>query len=351
MYKGGMTYLATLKDIAKEVGVSIATVSKALNNRPGVNLELQRKIIETAKKMNYAKLLPKIETKRSTHIVGVIVSDISNPFFANIVLSMEKVLYSQGYKYILSNTDENPEKELSYLRALTNHGVDGLIVAPSRSLKVNNELLNFYKKYNSLGGHIVFVDRVIEDLREDINYVIIDNFGAALEAVAYLKNKGHTQIGAITGPKEIFTSRERLKGFLKGMEVCGLEVKDKWIVDGKYTSEGAFKAALKLFENSDAPTALISFNNVMTLGILRAFKKLKLRIPEDVSLISFDDSPWNELNEVPITSIVQPVEEVGTVAATILIGGLKNFVSRKKVKPSKVILKAQILERESVKKI
>lgn len=342
--------MTTIKDIAKALNVSPSTVSKALNNKPGVNPELRRKIITLAEEMDYRRVLS-LSYKNFTHTIGIIVSDISNPFFANIVLSIEKVLYSRNYKYILSNTDENPERETDYLQALINNRVDGLIVAPSNSLKVDEKRFKLYKSFIANGGTVVFIDRIIEGL--DTSYVIIDNFGAAFETVKYLKDKGHKKIGAVIGLENVFTSRERFKGFMEAVKIYGLEVKKEWILNGNYTVEGSKKAILKLFKSSNLPTALISFNNVMTLGVLKAFKELKVRIPEDISLISFDDAPWNEFNEVPITSIVQPVEEIGTIAATVLLGKLENFKISKRnlLKPSRIVLKSYLLERSSVRTI
>ena len=191
---------------------------------------------------------------------------------------------------------------------------------------------------------MVFVDRLIEGL--DASYVIVDNAGAVYESVAYLKDKGHRKIGAVVGPANIYTSKKRFEGFIKAIKDFKLETEEHWILPGEYSVDVSRKVIKDLFSKTrNLPTALISFNNIMTIGILEAFEDMGVEIPKDISLISFDDAPWHRFSKVPITSIEQPVEEMGIIAATILM----DFLNSSKKEYRKVVLKARLVERDSVR--
>lgn len=333
-----------IKDIAKILNVSPSTVSKALNNRPGVNPALREKIIETAQKLNYKKdmIASSLRTARS-YIIGIMIPDVSNSFFGRLVLSIEKILYQRNYRYILSNTDEETKKELEYISTFMRYNTDGIITATS-AVSSKQKIARYYRNFLAQKKPVVFVDRLIKGL--DASYVIVDNIGAAYEAVLYLKNRGHRKIGAVVGPINIYTSKKRFEGFIKAIKDLQLETKEQWILRGEYSIDISRRVTKEMFNKiKELPTALISFNNIMTIGILEAFEDLGVNIPNDISLISFDDTPWHRFSKVPITSIEQPVEEMGIIAATILVELLDS--SRKKNR--KVVLKAKLIERGSVR--
>jgi LacI family transcriptional regulator len=325
------------------LGVSPSTVSKALNNKPGVNPELRKKIIETAKQFGYEKdIFANYLKTRRTGIIGLIIPDVSNYFFGKLVLSIEKTLYEKGYRYVLFNTDENEEKEIEYLQTSLSYGVEGIItVTAARSNK--RKLLNLYKKFPLSNKPVVFVDRVLESL--GASYVILDNIGAAFEAVEYLYKHGHKKIGVIMGPKGVYTAEKRLEGFFKALDMLGLKCKEEWIIKGEFSINITEKSVTKVFRKTkDHPTALIAFNNLMAIGALEALNNLGLSVPDDVSIITFDDMPWHKFLKVSLTSISQPIEEMGILAASVLLSELENPESKK----SRVVLKGQLVERSSV---
>lgn len=331
----------TLKQIAAELGVNVSTVSRALNGKPGVSEELREKIIEFAKKKGYLPDLAAVGLRKGkTKIVGVLIPDIANPFFAQILRGMEKVFYPLGYHVLLCSTDENAEKEEENLRTLLSQRVEGILAAPVDS--GGNK--SIYKKIAESGVPLVFFDRIVPGL--EASYVITDNEGGIAELVHYVYEKGHRKVGIVTLRSRSYTGKMRLSGALKVCDELGVLVKEKWILDGGSTQEGAYQAAKKLFQLEDKPTALIVCNNLMMLGVMKALKELNMKVPEDISIVSFDDSYWNEIFDPPITCVAQEPEQMGLIAATMMVDLLLHGS-----KPSKTVLKAHFVERNSVKQI
>lgn len=331
----------TLKDIARELGVNVSTVSRAINGKPGVSEELRKKILEFAKMKGYSPDLAAVGLRKGkTKIIGVLIPDISNPFFAQILHGMERVFYPLGYHVLLCSTDENVEKEEDNLRTLLSQRVAGILSAPTDS----GGNRSTYKKILDMQIPLVFFDRIIPGL--EASYVITDNEGGVAELVRYLYGKGHRSLGIITLRSRSYTGKMRLSGVIKTCNELGILVEEEWILDGRSTQEGAYQAAKKFFQLRDRPTALLVSNNLMMLGVMKAIKELNVKVPEDISIVSFDDSYWNEIFDPPITCVAQEPEQMGLIAATMMMDLLQSGS-----KPTKTILKAHFIERASVKQI
>ncbi|RKX53954.1 MAG: LacI family transcriptional regulator [Thermotoga sp.] len=331
-----------LKDIAKQVGVSIATVSRALNNKPGVGPELRKKILRAAEKTGYTvNILARGMKTRTTATIGILLSDISNPFFAAVVSSMEKVLYPRHYNLILCNTNENPEKEKRYVNLLFSKHVDGILISPvggRSSESLCREAVRRQRK-------IVFFDRVIKGIEADA--VVIDNRVGMYEAIRYLVNQGHKKIACVAGNNNIYTSTERESGYRESMKHFLPDVQPV-VAYGNYREKDSYTATLNLLSNSDRPTAILTANNLTSIGAIRAIKALGMRIPEDISFIGFDDLAWASIYSPPLTVISQPVDIIGITAASLL---LRHFEEPTPEKPQKVLLKPELIIRNSVQKI
>lgn len=331
----------TLKQIAAELGVNVSTVSRALNGKPGVSEELREKIIEFARNKGYFPDLAAVGLRKGkTKIVGVLIPDVANPFFAQILRGMEKVFYPLGYHVLLCSTDENSEKEEENLCTLLSQRVEGILAAPVDS----GGNRSIYKKIVEYGIPLVFFDRIVPGL--EVSCVITDNEGGIAELVRYVHKKGHRKVGIITLRSRSYTGKMRLSGALKACDELGILVKEEWILDGGSTQEGAYQSVKKLFQLEDRPTALIICNNLMMLGVMKALKELGIKVPEDISIVSFDDSYWNEIFDPPITCVAQEPEQMGLIAATMMMDLLLHGS-----KSSKTILKAHFIERNSVKQI
>lgn len=302
---------------------------------------MRKKILELAKAKGYSPDLAAVGLRKGkTKIIGVLIPDVSNPFFAQILRGMERVFYPLGYHLLLCSTDENTEKEEENLRTLLSQRVEGILAAPTDS----GGNRSTYKKIVDSNVPLVFFDRIVPGL--ETSYVITDNEGGVAELVRYVYEKGHRSLGVITLRSRSYTGKMRLSGILKCCDELGMLVKEEWILDGHSTQEGAYQAAKKLFQLEDRPTSLIVCNNLMMLGVMKAVKELNVKVPEDISVVSFDDSYWNEIFDPPITCVAQEPEQMGLIAATMMMDLLMHGS-----RPTKTVLKAHFIERASVKQM
>mgnify|MGYP000851204556 CR=1 FL=1 len=329
----------TIKDVADKAKVSTATVSRALYNRGYIKEETRRKVLKVAEELGYRKHKESKVSKIRTNAIGVIVSDITNPFFTQVVRGIEDVLNPVGYSLLLCNADENVEKEINYLKVLMNKKVDGVILTSAGGdHKTIEEIVR-------RGMRVVLIDRLIDDL--DIDGVIIDNISGAYDAISHLISEGYKKIGIITGPLEIMTAKERLEGYKKALQDAGIEFNESLVENGGYTREGGYRAAKKLVERV-RPDAMFIVNNVMTTGALLALKELKIKIPEEIGVVGFDDLEWAPLMDPPLTTISQPIYTIGSTAAQLLLYRLNKPVT---IKREVVVLKPKLIVRESSRKI
>lgn len=328
----------TIRDIAKVVGVSTATVSRALSETGHVSEETKRRILEISKKLGYNFEEKKIK-KTLTKVVGVIVTDVTNPFFTQVVRGIEDTLNNLEYSLILCNSDENIEKEKEYFRVLEGKKVDGVILTPAGGS--HKHLLHYLKK----NIPIVLLDRLIEEV--ELDAVIIDNVYGAYEGVKHLIEQGYRNIGAIIGPLSVMTSKERLEGYKKALEEAGISVKEEFIENGEYTQNGGYKAAKRLLSKGKIDALFIA-NNVMTIGALLAISELNINVPEDLGIVGFDDIDLAPLLKFPLTTISQPTYLIGVNAAQILIRRLQGKGKKEK---EIVVLKPQLIVRQSSRRI
>jgi len=333
-----------LKTIAKELGVSIATVSRALSGKPGVSDRLREQIVNTAKRLGYQPNIAATALRigKSTTI-GVLIPELSGSFFAEIVSSMEKVLSDAGYRVILCSTEDNPSKEAEHLQTLINLNVEGILSAPV-GMKSNKQL--YRRIIEDLKLPVVFFDRIVEGIEAD--NVVTDSKEGMRLLMDYLISKGHHKIGIIHPLKETSTGAERLKTFLEYKDK--IKIRREWIKDGGSFEVGGYESFIEIMKLKEKPTALIIGNNLMTLGALKAIKRLKIKIPDDISIVSFDDASWNEIFDPPITCVSQDPYQIGLISASILLDKLKakRKTTREKMR---VVLKVKFIERRSVKKI
>ncbi len=330
----------SIKDIAKSLDISTTTVSKALNNKPGVSHEMRMKVLKKAKELGYVvnSLARGMKTSK-TFTVGVLISDIKNPYFSEVISSIERVLYAKKYNLIICNVGENPGKEREYLELLVSKKVDGIIAAPS----AEGQNLSVYRKLIRYGMKIVLFDRLVDSIQADS--VVVDNRSATYEAVKYLDNLGHKKIGAIYGIEGSYTGHERLKGFLEAVKDFKIECHNDWVRSGEFKEEKSYKHAIEILSKKDRPGAIIAMNNFTTLGVMRAVKDLNIKVPDELSVIGFDNAEWMKVCSPAVTTVVQPTDVIGMTAATLLLDAIENDVPNL---PHHVVLKTSLLERESV---
>jgi LacI family fructose operon transcriptional repressor len=301
----------TNKDVANRAGVSIATVSRVVNSLPNVRPELRRKVLRAVKELNYqpSRTAQRLRAKRS-RVIGLVISDIQNPFFTSVVRGIEDVASERGYSLVLCNSDEDPEKERLYIDVMRAEGVAGMILATTSH--VNSHIRN-------LLAHnipIVAIDRRIKDRRVDS--VLVANVKGAFQAVEHLLRLGHQRIGMVS-MRIIPTGRERRVGYLRALRKYGVRSSSRLIRLGLAKPEGGYECARKLIQLEPRPTALFVDNNMMMLGALEAIRESGLRVPEELSVVGFDDMPWAKLLHPPLTVVAQPTHELGRQAVESLL--------------------------------
>lgn len=329
--------MPTITDVAREARVSASTVSHVINETRYVSDEVKQRVHAAMEALNYQpNVIARSLRTRETLTVGVVVSDVTNPFFTSIVRAIEDEVLKQGYSIILCDTDEKPEREQAYLRLLMGRRVDGLIVAPSSG---NADLL---RSAIESGLPVVLLDRSVPGLAADV--VLSDNESGAFDAVSYLIGMGHRRIGIVAGRLEVSTGADRMAGYVRAIRTHGIPVDESLIEVAKFKRDIAYDKTMKMLNRAEPPTALFVCNNVMTAGTMAALKAAGKKVPEDISVIGFDDSEWAALMDPPLTVVAQPIVELGTRAAQTLM----RRISRGRVKtPRAVVLKPELILRDS----
>lgn len=314
-----MKRTSTLKYIANELGISVSTVSRAINGKSGVNKKTKEKVLKAAEKYSYTpNEVARSLQKSSTETIAVVLPDISETFFGTIVKGIEKIVSKSGYMIILADTHEKSEKEEQYLDMLYKRRIDALVLATVGCDKKH------IKPYLANDIPIVFIDNM-PDI-SDVDAITIDNCMASSLAVSYLSSNGHKDIAVIIGSTEESTGTERLAGYKQAMENCKLSISDKLIKFGDYKFQSGYNAMMNLIQNKDsAPfSAVYVTSEKMTYGALHAIQDSGLKVPEDISLIGFDVHNLSDGRDKVITSVCQPEESIGEKVGELLLERLNS---------------------------
>lgn len=308
--------LPTSHDVARKAGVSVATVSRVLNDSPLVSEAVRRKVLRAVKALNYQpnRTAQRLRAGRS-HVIGLIISDIQNPFFTSVVRGIEDVAYQRGYSLVLCNSDEDPTKEKLYLDVMRSEEVAGVIIASaSESHSHVDDLLAYQIP-------VVAIDRQIDQRR--IDSVLVTNSEGAYAAVTHLIELGHRRIGYVGLPLTLTPGKERYAGYQRALRVHHLRLKRDYVRIADAKQQGGYTSTRDLLTCCPEVTALFVANNLMTLGALAAIRERGLRIPADISIVGFDDMPWANLLQPPLTAIAQPTYQLGQRAAELLLARLQ----------------------------
>lgn len=327
--------IATIYEIAKRLGVSSSTVSRALTGRGYVRKELRERIRQVAKEMDYQpnSLARSLITKQS-YTIGLVLPDITNPFFPAVARGVEDVAHRNGYNVILCNTDGNPQKEASYLRLLRSKQVDGVIFTTTRvNAKHVEQLLDG-------GVPVVLADRRV---KIDCDFVVVDNIEGAYQATQHLIGLGHSAIGIITGPQKVTTGAERIDGYKRALQGNGLKIRDELILEGDYRQHSGYRHAKSLLQLATPPSAIFACNDLMAIGALAALEEVGIRVPGEIAVVGYDDTLLASVARPRLTTVAQPKYEMGAMACDLLIDRI-----RAKDRPTQqVILQPQLIVRES----
>ncbi|MBK8780982.1 MAG: LacI family DNA-binding transcriptional regulator [Anaerolineales bacterium] len=327
--------MTSIKDVAKAAGVSTATVSRVLANNAPIKAETRKRVLEAVAKLNYRPNLiaRSLRAQKSTKI-GLVVSDIRNPFFTAIGRAVEDAAYEQGYSVLMCNTDENPEKEELYLNLLYDENVAGVIFSPTQQ---------FSASFNSYDTRMPFViiDRALESKGTDM--VLLDNVSAAYELTKHLLDNGYRKLAGLFGDVST-TGQERSLGFQKALEDFQLKPVAAHFIPPRI--QQGYDATIALLDSTNRPDAILTSNSLLMAGALQALRDKKISVPNEMGLVGFDETTWGELVDPPITVMAQPTEEIGRTATELLFQRIQE-PSRS---PKTVILNGTLLVKGSSKK-
>jgi len=331
--------MANMKQIAKMARVSIGTVSHVLNNSASVREPVRKRVLEAVQVARYQpNQLARGLRRDKTNMIGMIIPDVTNPFFPAVVRGAEDVAFSNSYRLVLCNTDNDHSKELVHLNELHTYLPAGLIVIPSNF----SDLTVQAERYRRAGTGVVCVDRLPKNWSGDS--VTANNEQGAYDATCCLVQLGHTRLATITGPLHLTNAKERLSGFKRAMREAKLPVNPEYVQETTFDKRGGYLKTLILLRLIPRPTAIFAGNDMIALGSLLAIRELGLRCSEDISLIGFDDLDLGETTDPALTSVSQSGYQLGTRAARILLDRIQGDKS-----PAKhIVLETSLNLRDSV---
>ncbi|MHA0858122.1 LacI family DNA-binding transcriptional regulator [Paenibacillus sp. CMAA1364] len=323
--------MSSIRDVAKLAGVSVATVSRVLNNKGYVSDNTREIVEKCIKDLNYTpNEIARTLFNKQSKTIGLIVPDIMNPYFPELARAVEDTATELGYNVILCNSDGDIEKEQRYLDVLLQKYVNGIIVSSNTLSASQIEKLNI---------PIVSIDR---EISKGLPTIVVENHKGAMMATQFLESKGCTRIGHIRGPHKIVNAEERYEGY---KEVVGKRswFKDSYIVNGRYDMESSIEATLELLRLHPEIDGVFAANDVMAIGAVKAAYQLGKRIPEDISIIGFDGISLSKATTPELTTIVQPIYEMGEKAATMLV----QLMEQQPIEETFCRLEVMLVERHS----
>jgi DNA-binding LacI/PurR family transcriptional regulator len=330
--------MPSMNDIARKAGVSIATVSRVINNNGNVNDVTRAKVLKAIKDLKYqpSRVAKRLRSKTlSSHMLGVLIPDIQNPFYVDVLRGIEETAYSRNYAIIMCNYGQDEKKQKFYLEILRSEAIDGLIAAPA---KEDDPLL---KKIVSDGLPVVCVDRGLKDM--DVDIVVVDNREGAYNAVKHLIESGYSRIAYISGLTTIPTSRQRELGYRDALAEYRLPVDESLIRHGDSKYNSGQDLCRELLSMKNPPDAIFAGNNLITLGALETIHTMGLKIPQDIAIIGFDDMIWSSSLSPSLTAVRQPAWEIGKRAGELLIQRIEE-PGRACIQ---MILKTELMKRSS----
>jgi LacI family transcriptional regulator len=304
--------MTTIKDVAKKAGVSVSTVSRVLNGYPHVDNVVRARVREVIQELDYQpnRVAQRLRAATS-QLVGVIVSDIVNPFFIHAIRGIEHVFFQEDLSVLIGNADSDSQREEMFIRLMRREGASGLILAPTR------EDSPAVAEIVEARLPVVVIDRSMSNVAVDT--VLTNNYKGAALAVEHLISLGHQRIGIISGPQHLTSGRERYRSYRHTLEQAGLPYFPNLVCFGDYRQSSGYELTSELLNLPEPPTALFVANNLMTIGALNAIHEMGRAIPDDIAVIGFDDLDWAVSLNPPLTTVQQPVFEIGVQAAHLLM--------------------------------
>ncbi len=333
------------KDIAIRAGVSVATVSRVMNQKGYVKDETKNTVLKAYDELVRDDTLLSHSIQNKTKIIGVVIPDVSNPFFGDVIKGISNIADKHSASLLVCNTDEQLEKELMYLDIFSSHNIMGLIITPKTD-QVEYDF-RYIHQLERLKVPIVLLDRGIN--LSHYNSVFVNNVSGSFEAVNALINEGHTDISIISGPMSSKPGRERFYGYENALRINNVEMIDDLVYFGDFRLESGYEITKKILKKKKRPTAIYACNNMMALGCVKAIVEEGLKIPEDISFICFDDVEMFEIMNLNISTVSRPTVYMGEVAAEMMFELIGND-DAKKAPIREMLLETKLILRGSEKK-
>ncbi len=333
-----MQKTATIRDVAAAAGVSPQTVSRVINNRPDVAPQTRRRIWQVIRELGYQpSALARALVSKRTYALGLITADFSDYFFTQVIVGAEAEARRNGYFFILCSTERNPADEPEYLRLLTERQVDGILFARPSTEQDSRHVASLVHQ------GVPLVTTAYHLPGEQLTVVDVDNVEGGFQATHHLVSCGHRRIGMITGPADWKSVKDRSEGYRRALETAGIPFDPRCVVHGDWSYEGGYRAMQQLLLQSPEITALFAQNDCMAIGAMLALRETGRRIPEDIAVVGFDDIPAAAYCYPPLTTMRQPMQEVGRVATRLLLELIQDPSTERK----EVLLKAELVHRSS----
>jgi len=332
--------MVTIKEVARRAKVSVGTVSNVISGRTNVSEKLRTRVLDAIRELDYHPNHVARSLKISrTKMLGMVISDITNPFFPEMARGAEDAALERGYLLITFNTDDRLDREEQHLAACRSRRLDGvlLVSAPNRGA------VSHIERTIDAGIPIVCLDRVPPRISVDI--VSVDNVRAARICTRHLLEMGYRDVAALTGSMELQTAADRLKGYKEALREAKARVNPDLIREGDFREGSGYRLTKELLLRRSKPSALFVSNGMMTLGVLRCLEEMRLRCPDDIGIATFDDLPYLSAFRPRLTAVAQPAYEIGYSGAELLIKRLEGVITDRK--PVKIQLQAELKIRES----
>lgn len=330
----------TIIDVAREAGVSYGTVSRVINDSPNVKEETRERVKEVIDRMGFVgNRSARSLVSGKSHVIGLLIPDLGTAYIGEIIRGIDMELETAHYNLMLYTTHRRETKESGYISSLIQSGVDGVIlILPRNPAK-------FLEKLRSLNFPYVLVDH--QGIDERGPAVGASNYQGAFDATEYLIQQGHSRIALITGSMDLGCSQERLKGYQAALQKNAIPVESEWIIEGDFEQATGYEAGKKLMSLSKRPTAIFASNDMMAFGVMDAVRDLGLKIPGDISVIGFDDIFQSSQTMPGLTTVHQPLEQMGREATRMLM----EMMSEREIKSGKVDLPTHLVLRDSCRNL
>ena len=326
-----------MKDVAQQAGVSPSTVSHVINDTRFVSQQLRDRVLHAMRELNYqpSAVARSLRTKR-TQVVALVIPDITNPYFPEVARGVQDVAEENEYSVILCNTDRVRGRELRFLKALRGQRVDGLILNPSEVTSGDLQDLQ------DAQIPVVLIGSQID--HPDLDVVMVDNVQGAHDAVSHLIDLGHRRIGLVGGSRAASSGEQRFQGYIRAMADHDIPIDEEIITEGRFTREGGYESMKRLLALQSPPTAVFASSDVMAIGALMAIQEEGLQVPNDVSLVGFDDIAEASTTTPKLTTVSQPKYQTGQVAAQLLFDRVEGASPGER---QKIVLSHQLVIRDS----